>query len=228
MNPDDKTIKCLDCGAEFVFTAGEQAFYREHGLTNAPTRCRACREARKTAMESGRAARGKAPGGSSARRSAGSRGGHGGRSESQGRGSREMHVVVCSECGATTEIPFVPTTGRPVYCKDCFANRRASPAPSARGSSRDGGRRGPSPAPSPPSVEHLAGAPPNGRRQGEVKWFNGSKGFGFIQVADGDEIFVHFSAISGDGFRTLTGGDRVEFDVIEGDRGKQAANVIKV
>jgi CspA family cold shock protein len=66
------------------------------------------------------------------------------------------------------------------------------------------------------------------RVQGEVKWFNATKGFGFIQVADGEEVFVHFSAIQADGFRSLTGGDRVEFDVVEGDKGKQAANVTKV
>src|SRR5262249_17872022 len=147
----------------------------------------------------------------------------GGRREAQD-GSRAMHVVVCSECGATTEIPFLPTTGRPVYCRDCFANRRSSPAARRRGSSHGGARQGhgSSSASSPRIVEHLAGPSANGRRQGEVKWFNGTKGFGFIHAVGGDEIFVHFTAISGDGFRTLTGGDRVEFDVIEGDRGKQA------
>jgi CspA family cold shock protein len=66
------------------------------------------------------------------------------------------------------------------------------------------------------------------RIQGAVKWFNESKGFGFIQQDGGEDIFVHFSAIQGDGFRTLTGGDRVEFDVVEGAKGRQAANVTKI
>ncbi|MEK7330615.1 MAG: cold-shock protein, partial [Candidatus Eisenbacteria bacterium] len=60
------------------------------------------------------------------------------------------------------------------------------------------------------------------------KWFNESKGFGFIQMDGGEEVFVHFSAISGEGFRTLTEGDRVEFDVVEGPKGKQAANVVRI
>lgn len=64
--------------------------------------------------------------------------------------------------------------------------------------------------------------------QGVVKWFNESKGFGFIQEDGGDDVFVHFSAIQSDGFKTLAEGDRVEFDVIAGDKGKQAANVTRV
>ena len=63
---------------------------------------------------------------------------------------------------------------------------------------------------------------------GTVKWFNEAKGFGFISQADGGEdVFVHFSAISGDGFRTLAEGDKVEFDVVKGPKGFQAANVRK-
>jgi CspA family cold shock protein len=63
--------------------------------------------------------------------------------------------------------------------------------------------------------------------EGTVKWFNESKGFGFIEQENGPDVFVHFSAISGDGFRTLNDGDRVSFDVVEGQKGPQAANVIK-
>lgn len=60
---------------------------------------------------------------------------------------------------------------------------------------------------------------------GTVKWFNGEKGFGFITRDEGDDVFVHFSAIQGDGFRTLNEGDAVTFDIEEGARGPQAANV---
>jgi len=61
-----------------------------------------------------------------------------------------------------------------------------------------------------------------------VKWFNEKKGFGFIEREDGDDVFVHFSAISGDGFRTLEEGQRVEFSIQQGPKGLQAAEVIKI
>jgi CxxC-x17-CxxC domain-containing protein len=206
---EDKTIKCVDCGEEFLFTVGEQEFYREHGLTNFPTRCRRCREARKT----NRGDR------------TGSHGGGGG----GGAGGREMHKAVCANCGTETLVPFAPTAGRPVYCRDCFAqqNDRRPPGGAARSSgprhasmtgSRPAGRSGP----------RQTMVSTEGRTAGAVKWFNSSKGFGFIQSDSGEEVFVHFSAIQGDGYRSLTEGDRVEFDVVEGDKGKQAANVNKV
>ncbi|MFD2638006.1 MULTISPECIES: cold shock domain-containing protein [Piscibacillus] len=61
---------------------------------------------------------------------------------------------------------------------------------------------------------------------GTVKWFNAEKGFGFIERPDGDDVFVHFSAIQADGFKTLAEGQNVEFEIVEGDRGPQAANVV--
>ena len=63
---------------------------------------------------------------------------------------------------------------------------------------------------------------------GTVKWFNAEKGFGFIEVEGGNDVFVHFSAIAGDGFKTLEEGQKVSFDITQGERGDQAANVEKL
>lgn len=64
--------------------------------------------------------------------------------------------------------------------------------------------------------------------KGTVKWFNSEKGYGFISQEGGDDVFVHFSAISGDGFKTLEEGQQVSFEIAEGPRGKQAENVSKL
>ncbi len=64
--------------------------------------------------------------------------------------------------------------------------------------------------------------------KGTVKWFNSEKGYGFITSEDGQDIFVHYSAISAEGFKSLNEGDEVEFEVTEGDRGPQASNVEKL
>ena len=66
------------------------------------------------------------------------------------------------------------------------------------------------------------------REQGIVKWFNDSKGFGFIQRDSGEDIFVHFRAIQGDGYRSLADGEKVEFIVVEGEKGLQAEDVTKL
>ncbi len=64
--------------------------------------------------------------------------------------------------------------------------------------------------------------------KGKVNWFNEKKGFGFIEREDGDDVFVHFSAITGDGFKNLAEGQEVEFDVSDGEKGPQASNVVTV
>ncbi len=64
--------------------------------------------------------------------------------------------------------------------------------------------------------------------EGTVKWFNDSKGFGFIEQDNGPDVFVHFSAIGGDGFKSLSEGARVSFDVVDGQKGPQASNVVRL
>lgn len=65
-------------------------------------------------------------------------------------------------------------------------------------------------------------------QQGIVKWFNNEKGYGFIECDDGEDVFVHFTGIQEEGFRTLEEGQKVSFDVVEGNRGPQASNVVKL
>lgn len=64
--------------------------------------------------------------------------------------------------------------------------------------------------------------------QGRVKWFNNTKGYGFIGRDDGSDVFVHYSAIVADGFRSLQEGDLVEFEIVQGQKGPQASNVVKL
>lgn len=64
--------------------------------------------------------------------------------------------------------------------------------------------------------------------QGRVKWFNNTKGYGFIGRDSGSDVFVHYTAITGDGFRSLQEGDLVEFEIVQGQKGPQASNVVKV
>ena len=195
MNLTDKTIRCVSCGGDFVFTAREQDFYQTRGLTHEPTRCKPCREARKH-----------------------TRGGEGHASHGGPGGPREYTTVTCSGCGMETRVPFAPTAGRPVFCRDCYRSKRPEGAATGSGGGhpRGGGER------------QAVAVATEGRVQGSVKWFNESKGFGFIVPDEGDEVFVHYSSILGDGFRSLAEGQRVEFDVVEGERGRQAANVTRV
>lgn len=210
----DQHLTCSDCGTEFVFTAGEQAFYEERGLTHPPTRCKNCRDARKA--KSG-------PGG-------GRSGGGGGGARGPRQSSAQMYDAVCSNCGKETQVPFQPTGSRPVFCRDCF-NAQKGGGGGGGGASRGGGggghgggSRAPRASGPPPEIKKLGG----GRIQSVVKWFNESKGFGFIHGEGGEDIFVHFSALKGDGFRTLAEGDAVSFQIVDGPRGRQAANVEKI
>jgi CxxC-x17-CxxC domain-containing protein len=93
MNFADRTLTCRECGMDFMFTAGEQAFFAEKGLLNEPQRCPTCRAAR--------------------------------RRERSGSMVREMHPVVCAQCGVNTTVPFLPRLDRPVYCSNCFDQVRA-------------------------------------------------------------------------------------------------------
>ena len=130
----DRTLTCRDCGQTFVFTAGEQAFYSERGYS-APLRCPSCRAARKQQRSSGGDSYGgggySSSGGgyggdsySSGRSSGG--GGYSGGGDSYNRGPRQMYPAVCSQCGKETEVPFQPTAGKPVYCRECFQQQRSS------------------------------------------------------------------------------------------------------
>jgi len=136
----DKVMSCADCGQEFTFTASEQQFYADRGFSE-PRRCSSCRASRKAARgDSGgggysRSGNGGGGGGYGAGSSLGggySSGGYGGGGGGGGggygardRGPREMFEATCSECGNTAMVPFRPTSGKPVYCNDCFARRRA-------------------------------------------------------------------------------------------------------
>ncbi|CAN0137018.1 unnamed protein product, partial [Phaeothamnion confervicola] len=118
----DRNLTCIDCKQPFVFTAGEQEFHAAKGFTNEPKRCPACRTARK-----GGASGGGGGGGFSDRgpRSFGSDSGFGGGGGGGFGGGmrREMHSAICAECGKETQVPFVPSGARPVYCRDCYSQQ---------------------------------------------------------------------------------------------------------
>jgi CxxC-x17-CxxC domain-containing protein len=108
----DKVLTCADCGQEFVFNAREQEFYATRQFSE-PRRCTSCRASRKAAR-----------GDSGGYGGYGDSGGYGGDS-GYSRGPREMFTATCSSCGKEASVPFRPTSGKPVYCSDCFALRRA-------------------------------------------------------------------------------------------------------
>ena len=95
MDYEDKTLTCQDCGQPFIFSADDQAYHAQKGFTNEPKRCASCRQMR----------RGERNGGYS-------------------QSLREIHDVVCAECGKDATVPFLPRGDRPVYCSDCFNKQR--------------------------------------------------------------------------------------------------------
>ena len=117
---NDKNLTCADCGQEFVFTASEQDFYSQRSFTD-PRRCPSCRASRKAARnsEGGGSSYSSGAGYSSGVGSYGGGGGGGG----YDRGPREMFVATCSSCGKEAQVPFRPTSGKPVYCSDCFRSQ---------------------------------------------------------------------------------------------------------
>ena len=105
----DRVIKCADCGQDFTFTAGEQEFYARKGFQQEPKRCKPCRETRRT------------------RRGGGDDPDAGGSPPVENRsrgGGREMFDAVCARCGGPARVPFRPTPGRPVYCRNCYGAAR--------------------------------------------------------------------------------------------------------
>jgi len=99
MEFQDKVLKCIDCGADFIFTAGEQLFFHDKQFKNEPKRCKACKTKRVSVL----GATPRVPG--------------------QGFAKVETRTV-CSQCGKETTVPFRPTQGRPVFCRECFQQRR--------------------------------------------------------------------------------------------------------
>ncbi len=98
MDFQDRVLKCIDCEADFIFTAGEQLFFYDKQFKNEPKRCKACKTRRVSVL-------GAAPSG-------------------QSQQSKVETRTTCSQCGKNTTVPFRPTQGRPVFCRECFQGKR--------------------------------------------------------------------------------------------------------
>jgi len=99
MEFQDKMLKCIDCGTEFLFTAGEQSFFRDKQFKNEPKRCKACKAKRLAVV---------------------------GAPSPPPRYPRIETRTTCSQCGKETTVPFKPTQGRPVLCRECFQGKRTA------------------------------------------------------------------------------------------------------
>lgn len=95
---NDRVLKCVECGADFVFTAGEQLFFAEKNFKNDPKRCKSCKGNRNQRSR-------------------------------ENRSPKAETTTLCSQCGRETTVPFRPTQGRPVYCRECFQQRRIASSP---------------------------------------------------------------------------------------------------
>jgi CxxC-x17-CxxC domain-containing protein len=100
MEYQDKVLKCIDCGADFVFTAGEQLFFHDKQFKNEPKRCKPCKAKRASTLGT----------------------------TTPGNYPKVETRTNCSECGKETTVPFKPTQGRPVFCRECFQQRRTNAA----------------------------------------------------------------------------------------------------
>ena len=99
---EDRTIHCVDCGEDFIWTAGEQLFFHDKGLKNEPKRCKPCKQAKNERLAAIAAA------------------------QATGVRQRIEVSVQCAQCGQQTTVPFYPSQGRPVFCRSCFLGGRAA------------------------------------------------------------------------------------------------------
>ncbi|MGO9647672.1 MAG: zinc-ribbon domain containing protein [Terriglobales bacterium] len=97
MELQDKVLKCIDCDSDFVFSVGEQLFYRDKQFRNEPKRCKSCKTRRVSVLQA---------------------------SPPERKSPRIETPATCSQCGKSTTVPFRPTQGRPVLCRDCFQGKR--------------------------------------------------------------------------------------------------------
>jgi len=110
----DRTLKCVECGKDFIFTAGEQLFFHDKQFSNDPKRCKDCKNKRSAQRRKG---------------------------EGTGRRSSTETRTHCSQCGVETTVPFRPTQGRPVLCRSCFQAQSAPGAAAGQNASQDGAER---------------------------------------------------------------------------------------
>jgi CxxC-x17-CxxC domain-containing protein len=99
MSLQEKSIECFDCGATYIFSVEEQEAFLAKGHTNAPKRCPSCRQARKTRQLNS---------------------GNFNNRQSGFQSERRLYPAICAQCGKSTQVPFEPRAGRPVYCRDCY------------------------------------------------------------------------------------------------------------
>jgi len=132
----DRLLTCVDCGGEFIFTAGEQLFFLDKQFKNDPKRCKPCKSRRSAAAAGAATGSGPAAAGI----------------------SRTETRTECSECGISTTVPFKPTQGRPVLCRQCFKTKRSTTTP-AGSSDAKASTSAPAPRLVPPAVTSAADGP---------------------------------------------------------------------